>query len=247
MYQFGSGVLLGFRTDIANGTPLNFGMVQEVTLDQSFTSKELYGQNSFALAVARGTAKFTGKAKLARISGLVFSSIFYGQGIATGRKATIYGEADSVPGSSTYTITVAQSATFDTDYGVVYAATGLPFTKVASGPATGQYSVSAGVYTFAAGDASANVLISYTYTVSGSGEKLVVANPLLGAQPTFQCRLFGKDPTNGNECSVTLYQCVATKLSFGTKLEDFVIPELDFSVQQNAAGNVMEWDWQEAS
>ena len=35
MYSFGSGVLLGTRTDILNATPLNFGLVQEVTIDES--------------------------------------------------------------------------------------------------------------------------------------------------------------------------------------------------------------------
>jgi hypothetical protein len=43
MYSFGSGVLLGTRTDIANATPLNFGLVQEVTIDESATIKELTG------------------------------------------------------------------------------------------------------------------------------------------------------------------------------------------------------------
>jgi hypothetical protein len=44
--------------------------------------------------------------------------------------------------------------------GVIYAATGLPLTQVASSPATGQYAVSpSGLYTFAAGDAGASVII----------------------------------------------------------------------------------------
>ena len=41
MYSFGSGVLLGTRTDIANATPVNFGLVQEVTIDETATIKEL--------------------------------------------------------------------------------------------------------------------------------------------------------------------------------------------------------------
>jgi hypothetical protein len=41
MYSFGSGVLIGTRSDIANATPLNFGLVQEVTIDQTATDVPL--------------------------------------------------------------------------------------------------------------------------------------------------------------------------------------------------------------
>jgi hypothetical protein len=41
MYSFGSGVLLGTRTDVPNATPVNFGLVQEVTIDETATIKEL--------------------------------------------------------------------------------------------------------------------------------------------------------------------------------------------------------------
>ena len=58
MYSFGSGVLLGTRTDIDNATPVNFGLVQEVTIDEQAGVKELYGQYQRPLAIARGTARF---------------------------------------------------------------------------------------------------------------------------------------------------------------------------------------------
>jgi hypothetical protein len=37
-----------------------------------------------------------------------------------------------------------------------------------------------------------------------------------------------------------LYNCVAEKLAFGTKLEDFMVPELDFQCFANAAGQVCQ-------
>jgi len=77
MYSFGSGVLLGTRTDIANATPVNFGLVQEVTIEESATVKEIYGQYQYPLVAARGTVKTTGKAKVARISGLAFANLFW--------------------------------------------------------------------------------------------------------------------------------------------------------------------------
>jgi hypothetical protein len=81
---------------------------------------------------------------------------------------------------------VANAATFVDDDGALYATTGLPLTKVSSVPATGQYSVASGVYTFNSADAGKAVLVNYTYTISGAGQKFNVANQLLGTTPTFQ-------------------------------------------------------------
>ncbi len=245
MFSFGSGVLWGTRTDVANATPINFGLVQEVTIDESATIKELYGQLQHPVAIARGTVKTTGKAKVAKISGIAMASLYYGTSVVAGQVATAYAEAGSVPAVSTYTVTVANSATWVDDAGVVYAATGIPFTKVASGPTAGQYSVAAGVYTFAAADASAAVLISYTYTIPSGGQKFTVTNQLLGFTPTFKLKFY--TTFQGQAVSVQYPNVTASKLSFVTKLEDFVMPEFDFSCFADSAGNVCTWSFGEAS
>ena len=245
MFSFGSGVLLGTRTDIANATPVNFGLVQEVQLDLQFTAKELYGQYQFPVAIARGQGKASGKAKMAQVSGLAFNNLFFGGTLSSGQLATSYAEAGTVPASTPYTVSVVNAGAWQDDYGAVYAATGLPLTKVASSPAAGQYSVAAGVYTFNSSDAGKAALISYTYTVSGSGQEMTLANPLLGATPTFQAQLYTS--FQGKPCNVKLFNCVSSKLSFATKLEDFTIPELDFSIFANAAGNVLQWSFAEVS
>jgi hypothetical protein len=245
MFSFGSGVLIGTRTDIANATPINFGLVQEVQLDLQFTAKELYGQYQFPVAIARGQGKASGKAKMARVSGLAFNNLFFGASLASGQLATAFGEAQSVPASTPFTVSVTNAGQWQDDCGVVYAASGLPLTKVASAPAAGQYSVAAGVYTFNAADAGAAVLISYTYTVTSSGQQLTLANPLLGTTPTFQAQLYTS--FQGKPVNVKLFNCVSSKLTFATKLEDFVIPELDFDIFANAAGNVLQWSFAEVS
>lgn len=245
MYSFGSGVLIGTRTDVANATPVNFGLVQEVTISEAATVKELYGQYQHPLAIARGTIKTTGKAKVARISGLAFASLFYGTTILAGQLATSFAEAGVIPSSVAYTVAVANSATFVDDGGVTYAATGLPFTKVASAPTVGQYTVAAGVYTFAVADAGKAVLLSYTYTIPASGQKLAVTNQLLGTTPTFQAQFF--TTFQGQTVSLKLNNCTSSKLSFQTKLEDFVMPEFDFSCFADASGTVMTWSFAEAS
>ena len=57
MYSFGSGVLIGTRTDIANATPVNFGLVQEVTIEEAASVKELYGQFQYPVAIARARSR----------------------------------------------------------------------------------------------------------------------------------------------------------------------------------------------
>lgn len=71
------------------------------------------------------------------------------------------------PGGNATTITLAPTTdgTAGVDLGVVYTATGAPFTAVpaANTPSQGQYSFNAGVYTFAAADATHAVTMNYAY------------------------------------------------------------------------------------
>ena len=107
--------------------------------------------------------------------------------------------------------------------------------------------MSGGVYTFSSADAGAAVLISYTYTVAASGESIAVTSQLIGPSVTFSANLFASDPGTGKQFSVLLYNCVAEKLSFGTKVEDFLIPELDFQCFANAAGQVCQFNFGDAA
>jgi hypothetical protein len=244
MFVFGSGVLIGTPQ---GGTPINFGLAQEISLNVAMSTKALYGQYNFPVAIGSGTRKMSGKAKLARISGQALGSLFFGVAPSAGGVQTQFGEAASVPSASPYAYTTSLHATFVADQGVVYAASALPLKQVAASPATGQYCVSGGVYTFAAGDAGAAVLISYTYTLASSGASIAVATALIGPSITFSANLFASDPTTGKQFSVLLYNCVADKLAFGTKLEDFMVPELDFQCFANAAGQVCQLNFGDAA
>ena len=44
MFVFGSGVLTGTQLNVATPTPINFGLVQKVSVDTSVSVKELYGR-----------------------------------------------------------------------------------------------------------------------------------------------------------------------------------------------------------
>jgi hypothetical protein len=95
-----------------------------------------------------------------------------------------------------------------------------------------------GVYTFAAADTGAGVVISYMFTVSSSGLQMNITNQMMGFAPTIQVLL--ESVYNNNQFNVLLYNAVASKLSFATKQEDFIIPELDFEAFANAAGQVID-------
>lgn len=249
MYSFGSGVLLGTRTDVPNSTPINFGLVQDVTIDETATMKEITGQYQRPVAIARGTIKTTGKAKVARISGMAFANLYYGVNPQPGQIATSYAEGPTVIPGTPYQITVINAVNYVDDAGVINAATGLPLQLVSSSPAADQYSVNetTGVYTFSSADnlAGVRVLISYTYAIPASGQKLVVTNQLLGTTPTFKAKFY--TTFQGQPISLQLNNCTSNKLSFGTKLEDFTMPEFDFSCFADAAGNVMTWSFAEVS
>ncbi len=236
MYKFAAGILIGVNA--ANNQPVEFGALQDVSIDLSFTNKSLYGQRSFPLTVARGEGKITGKAKFANVNGLLLNTFFLNAPQTPGQMVVSYQEAHSVPSLSPYTITPVppNSGVYSEDLGVQYA-TGIPFTIVASAPSKGQYSVAAGVYTFAAADEGAAILITYTYSVSATGGgQFALANPLMGVAPTFQVQF--QQNYNGLTDLLTLYACVSTKLSFASKTDDFNIPEFDFEAFSNATGQV---------
>jgi len=246
-FGFGSGALWGTPlTDatgaaISNPTPVLFGTLQDCSVDISGDNKELYGQNQFPEVVARGKTKIQCKAKFARINGLLLNSLFFGQTVTSSIVSDYYDTVGStIPGTPyQVTPTVPNSGTWSRDLGV-RDANGNPMVRVASAPATGQYSVSAGVYTFAAADTATTVFISFAYTASSTTAKTsTVSNLAMGAVPTFRADL--SNGLNGKSISLSLFSCVASKLQFATKTDDFNIPEFDFSAFANSSGQVLQW------
>jgi hypothetical protein len=236
-YGFGIGNLFGVRTDVTPNLTVPFGTIQEVNFDLSFEIKELYGQYQIPLAVARAKAKLQGKAKLARINTGVFNNLFFGGTQATGETIVNPQSVSSIP-ATPFQVTIAppNSGVFAADLGVQFSASGINLVKVASGPTTGQYSIAGAVYTFAAADTLLGILISYSYTIA-TGQTLTYTNQLMGAAPQFQ--IHWQDVYQGNNCYLKLVNCISTKFTLPMKLDDFTVPELDFSAFADAAGNVL--------
>lgn len=86
-YHFGSGSLAATPTV---GSPATFGALQDVSIDFSFTNKQLNGSNQFPLVIARGTGKISGKAKFANIDASLFNDLFFqGTKSTTGNTTTL--------------------------------------------------------------------------------------------------------------------------------------------------------------
>lgn len=230
--SFGSGILYGTPAG-SNQTPIQFGALQDVSIDLSRTTKQLYGQNQQPLAIGAGELKASIKAKMGFITALTYSNLFYGVAVAAGTVSLAQNEAHAVPSGTPWQVTVTNSATFTKDLGVTYA-NGNPLTPVASGPTVGQYSVAAGVYTFATADANANVLISYEYTTAGSGSTVTVGTVLQGVQPNIIVDLYRG--WNGTGERHRFWAAVTSKLSVPTKMADFGIAEMDFDCFVDSQG-----------
>jgi hypothetical protein len=238
---FGPGILWLTPTGVTAPTPVNIGFINEFSTDISFDSKDLFGQNQFPLLVARGTAKASGKMKAAVVSGQALNTVLYGGSWTAGTQYDATTTAATAIPTTPYQITptVPSSGTWNQDLGVTNAATGEPLTAVAASPAAGQYSVSAGIYTFSSADHTSgiSVVISFAYTwASAPGQNQTIANSLIGSTPTFQ--LDYKSTLYGATYYLRIFQAIGTKGSFAHKITDYMMPEYDFGFFANASQNI---------
>lgn len=236
MYQFGSGVLYGRSLVNSPATPVRFGALQDVSFDISFSAKELFGQNQFPLAVGRGTGKITGKANFAQFNAQAYNDLFFGlSNPATGSTITATAEAKTITANIA---TATNNATYLRDLGVTLASDGSVFTRVTSAPVGQQYSANetTGVYTFNNTQNGLAVLLNYQYSDAANGKLITITNQLLGNAPTFLAAF--TQTFQGKKQTFVLNSCMSSKLSFATKLEDFVIPSFDFMAFADAGGNI---------
>lgn len=248
-YVFGSGVgwctpLTDYTgTAITTPSPFLIAGMQDVSLDLSADLKMLYGSNAFAIAIGRGKQKLDVKLKNAQVTARIWNSIYFGQSLSAGIYDTVIDLAGAAIPATPFQITptVPGSGTWGFNLGV-RDVNNLPYARVTSGPTTGQYSVVAGVYTFATADVGKIVYIDYNYTATSAiAQKLILLNPIMGQSPTFQFDM--TIPYNGNKFNLTLNSCVSTKMSIGTKLDDFTLPEFDFSAQAPGAASIGTLSW----
>lgn len=243
---FGTGEF--FATQLADehgnptpqATPVRVAAIQACSIEFTGEIKEFYAQNRYAIAVAGGKVKTSGKITGALINGNALNTLFFGGTMTGGTMKSIYADTTGfmVPAASPYTVAMVPAAagTFGEDVGVI-GSDGVPLTKVASSPAAGQYSVSAGgVYTFAAADTLKRMYISYSYSyANAAARKIDITNKAMGLAPSIKAHFHTQ--FQGKRALVELESIIVPKLTlFGTKNDDFSVPELDFSAQTDAAG-----------
>lgn len=222
-YNFGVGQMF-YTPPGTNQTPVQVGTLKNVSLDISRDVKELMGANAFPEDVALGKGKISGKAKSGRIFGSMMAALIAGSTIATGQKLAANNEIGTVP-TTPYQITVVNSATWVEDGGVYDYTAGIWLSRVASAPATKQYSIAAGVYTFAAADTTHQVGIYYTYTAV-TGQTVSLSNPLMGAATIFSLNVF--NTYRGKQKGFKLWAVCFPKVSWDDKQDDYTEWDLEF-------------------
>lgn len=244
--KFGVGVLIATTRSDAQGNLLavpqayRFGILQDISTEFSFEGKPLYGSSSFPVDRGRGKGKAAFSAKAAQIQIAGLSALHFGLTPAVGVKGALIDEAIAVPGSGPYTVatTPPGSGTFVADLGVTDTS-GTPFTRVASGPTAGQYSISAGTYTFAAADTGKALLRSYEYSSSTGGLVMPLTNQLMGYAPSFGVMLF--NDSKGSKLAMKLNNCQSDKLALPFKNEDFVISDFSWEAFDDGTGSLGYW------
>jgi hypothetical protein len=256
---FGAGAIYATPLTDASGSaialpsPVQIGILQNVDMDDSFDTKELYGSLQYPVDIGRGKGKKSFKAAFAQFNALLFNSVFYGQSLTSGYNALYQDLVGSIiptgAGATSIAITPTAPAggtsVFAYDLGV-QDGNGNPYTRVASSPTSGQYSLTGSTYTFSSLDVGKRVFISYGYsnaTNPSTGKVLQINNLPMGQVPSFSVQFFVN--RFGNSIWRRFPNCVSTKLSSGFKNDDFTINNFEFSAFADS-NNVVEYQSQSA-
>lgn len=271
MDTFGAGALFAiplndaFGNAITNPSPVQFGILQNVTIDDTAEIKELYGAQRWPVDVGLGKGKVMIKAKFASINALLFNSVYYGQTLVAGYEA-LYNDltGTTVPtgiGATSVNVVastaVGGTSVFVRDLGVQGAdpyggVGGVPYKRVASSPTAGQYTLTTGgagatgaTYGFSNQDAGKTVFINYEYSNStnpatdpATSYTQTVVNLPMGSAPVFTAEFMAKRQTTGETWFVRFPNCIANKLSRDFKNDDFTIPDFEASAFADSLGNI---------
>lgn len=242
--QFGSGVLYGVPNAgnlVATPTPMQFGLLQEVSVNFKADLKKLFTTSQFPAFVARGKVEVSAKGKMASLDPLFFSQLYFGLPTAAGVQRPVYNEA----GGSYVSDVLTPAHTPVTDLGVIITGgTGLQIgtqmTSVSAAPTvSGTYQFTAGTYKFLAADVTAGltVALNYTWNDSTHGTTLAVSNQLMGYAPQFTSVLYNN--FRNSMLALQLNACILGSVSIPTKQEDFWVADFDMEAFADLSGNVL--------
>lgn len=242
--QFGIGGLLAIPVGGNQATPsipIQFMTLKDVSVEVDQKIVGLMGQAKGPDDAAPSDESVKCKATWGRLDINAFNAIMFGETITTGITVSIPYPGIQAAVAASVTPAVPNSGTWAKDGGVYYTATGQPLKRVPSGPTTGQYTVSNGIYTLNSTETATTMQFYFTYTIT-PGQTMTRQNQLQGYGPVFEAYLsmpFQGNFGNGNN-GLHLYQCRFSKTGFPLKNNNWVESPFEFEAFPNAAGKW--WD-----
>ena len=236
---FGIGLLMG--RSITSGTPesppIAFGLLKDVTINMSHSTVEVNGQWRYGIDAANTKSEVSGKIGTMTVFGNTLAKIHGGTATA-GQVIGVCNEILTIPASVAYTVTVAQTTTWLTDYGVYDLTAGKQLKDVTAGgsePLDGHYTAALGVYTFNSAQASHVMQFSYTYTNATGGSTLVVNNSLSAIAPKFELVAYSTI-NNGVITGVKIPAAYFTKSDLSLKVDAWSEHNVEFKAVQSGTG-----------
>jgi hypothetical protein len=233
---FGAGraILTPYATNgPALPTPIQLPIMQDLSIDFNGDMAELFGSDQFPYGLARTKVKIDCKAKIGAIYSRLLSDLFFGATIATGQTIGALDESQAV---TSHSATVTHAANWTKDLGVINGSTGVPYVFKATSPGVGQYSVTAGVYTFNASDTITTAIITYAYTSNSTGFSATISQSPMGAMPT--CDFVYINTQYGNNVYLEFYKAIIKKIGIPNKNTEFEMMDIEFSCFANSLAQV---------
>lgn len=230
MFSAGSLVLVDSSGTLPQSK--NVGLLKNIEATFESAIKSYFGKKKFAVANATGECKVSGSIGFGHIDGSLIASVLGGTK-TTGRKLA-ENKSGLIP-ATPYQVTITHSADFTRDLGVEI--DGKTATQVSTTPTAGQYSVAAGVYTFAAADTGKTYDLNAEYSAT-TGSTIKISNAQMGTDVVFELNMW--NDFRGSHFGMTLYQVILSNLGLKFASDEFTAEDLKWEASVNAAGDLGE-------
>lgn len=246
--QFGAGIvyLSPVSGNLAvNPTPVRPFTIQDVKISLGKGKIEsLRGQYQYPDDTATGDKDGTFEFQMGRIDFNFLNQTFNADTTTTGGTSVVSSPITAIPATPFHiTPTIPGSGTWTADLGVYNANGYNQFTRVASGPTAGQYSVSAGVYTFSSADnvSGISVVIAFSFNVT-TGSTYQVNNQTQGWGPV--CEMFIQEtyqPVNGIFSAIHLLAAKISDADLDNKRSGYGMVSIKGSYYAGSTGRVADY------
>jgi len=227
-------------TPVAGGTAVQFALLKGVSVNHGVSLEALRAQYKYPLAMGIGDCSIKGKIDSMTILGGSLA-VAMGGVSTVGQEMVITGESHTIPGSSTYTVTATQTATFSRDLAVYNVTEGKLMIMTTSTLAKDKYSVdSAGLYTFHEDNKSQVVQLNYSYTAAATGLTTTITNSIMKIAPLFRVACVTADTEAAGGILYVIYPTVAFgNMSWDTKDKSWTTTNVEFEACADVGQSIM--------